>query len=358
MIEPSPAIRSGAPIAVEAAEVVFGTEPGVRRGTPSLAWAGSVLLATFGVRPATGGGPSHVMLARSMDAGRTWGPARPIVTEPDRSTFPAGLSTLTDGRLRLSVIALEVDLALGGNEPFNCLETIEYGSIDGGQTWAASPEPLRLLPGWTEMYGPSNPHPLPDGDLLWSLAGTTGRDVGWTVATVRTGPDGNDYDGVRAFPTSPDEFADPDIGRLPDGRLLAVFRGMYTRLAYQATSADDGDTWSTPAPTGFSGANLHLVRLNDGSVLAFHRDEDPERPGVSVQRTTDGERWEWLGQVYATPDLSSHRPTMFCGYPAVIRIDAGHLLCLIQSYCEPDGSRYLHSLRIRDLTSEAPCASS
>jgi len=351
IIEPAPALLDGAPIRVRTASVALGRSSAVRRGTPSIALSGTALVLAFGAKAASGLGPSGVLFTRSTDGGATWDEPIPIVADSRLATFPAALSRISDTHLRLSVIRLGVDLRLGGNEPFTTLETIELDSFDGGWTWTSPGRPIRLMPGWTEMYGPSNPHVLGDGDLLWAFAGTIGRDEGWTVATVRTGLAGEAYRDLVHVASGPRQaFADPDIARLRNGSLLAVFREMYTGRAHQSRSADNGRTWSTPQPTGFRGSNVHLFPLNDGSILSLHRDEDPARPGVSVERTIDGASWEWLGQMYAAANRDSHLPTRMCGYPAVARTGSREFVCVLQTYCAADGARYLHVVQLEDET--------
>ena len=150
---------------------------------------------------------------------------------------------------------------------------IESG--DGGESWSEPGPEIRWFPYWTELYGPSNPHPLDDGRLLWLGTGTNGRDEGWQVGVSITDAEGSAYGPVSIVAAADDRnYADPDMARLPDGRFVAVIREMVTRRSVASISSDEGATWSSPAPTGFGGSNHNLTRLNSGALMCAYRDED------------------------------------------------------------------------------------
>jgi hypothetical protein len=254
-------------------------------------------------------------------------------------------------RLRLSLGYVTVDRSLGGDEPFSDWWSGEVESRDGGESWSTPGPQLTLFPYWTEMYGPSNPHPLADGRLLWIAIGTVGRDEGWRVGVTATDADGSAYGAVTVVAAAADRnFADADLARLDDGRFVAVMREMVTRQAFLSFSSDEGATWSEPEPAGFMGANIHLLRLNDGSLLCAYRDEDPDRRGVSVSVSRDGRSWRFVGQLYRGGPDARHEPTMYCGYPTFARLGNGDLLCVLHTYVDDAGRGDLHQLRIRDRT--------
>jgi hypothetical protein len=266
-----------------------------------------------------------------------------------------GLFRIREDLLRFSLGRVRVDRSLGGDEPFSDWWSGESESRDGGETWSAPGPELKLFPYWTELYGPSNPHRLADGRLLWVAMGTTGRDEGWRVGVSITDADGSSYGPITLIAAAPDRnFADSDLGRLRDGRFVAVMREMVTRQAFVSLSADEGATWSEPEPAGFRGANIHLVRLNDGTLLCAYRDEDPDRWGVSLSVSEDGRAWRWVGQLYRGDATSRHEPTMFCGYPAFARLSRDELLCVLHTYVDDDGRGDLHLLQLRDRTEPRP----
>ena len=269
-----------------------------------------------------------------------------------------GLVRFAGDRLWLIVGRIRFDSALGGDEPMDGWYTAATESRDGGRTWSEPGPEIRLFPGWTELYGASNPHPLSDGRYLLAAIGTLGRDHGWHAGVTfleapAGGPPGAGFSPLVPVARAPGRnFADADIVRLADGRFLAVIREMVTRRAFRAHSADEGRTWSPVRPTGFLGANIKLLRLRSGVVLCAYRDEHPERRGVSCSISHDGgERWHLLGQLYRAPASALHRPGYLCGYPDLLYTGAdgqGDLACVLHTYPDEQGQMELRWLRLHD----------
>ncbi|HKG24865.1 MAG TPA: sialidase family protein [Thermomicrobiales bacterium] len=292
-----------------------------------------------------------VMLSHSDDDGVSWSEPVPLYAHPGWDCLlMGGLAHLAGDRLRLILGRVKLDFALGGPEPLSDWYVFAVDSDDGGRTWSDPGPEIRLFPCWTELYGTSNPHPLPDGRYLWACMGTLGRDTGWQAGVTVTGPDGRDFSPPVIIAAAPDrDYADLDLIRLADGRFLAVIREFVTKESVFSHSADDGRTWSPIRPTGFKAANIKLHRLRSGAILCLHRDEDPSRPGVSCHLSKDnGETWRFAGQLYAAEPGTTYAPGCPCGYPDLVSLEENRLLCVLHTYPDAEGNVDLHLLHLVD----------
>jgi predicted neuraminidase len=64
-----------------------------------------------------------------------------------------------------------------------------------------------------------------------------------------------------------------NIGRLSDGRLVALYRSRWADAIYRSVSTDDGDSWSAPAPTELPNNNSSIqfvVLPDDRLALVFN----------------------------------------------------------------------------------------
>jgi len=199
------------------------------------------------------------------------------------------------------------------------------------------------------MYGASNPHPLPDGRLLWAVMGTMGRDVGWHAGVTVSDAAGETFAAPTIIARADGlDYSDIDVVRLPDGRFLTVIREHQTRQSVWSISDDDGATWSTIRPTPFKGSNIKLFRLRSGAIVCAYRDEDPAQRGVSISMTVDGgASWTPLGQLYAAGPESQHEPGSVCGYPDLVDLGGDEVGAVLHTYPTSDGIQ-LHWLGLRD----------
>jgi hypothetical protein len=348
------------PLAVRAQRVLFGSAAVRQRQAASLIRldSGRLLLA-FRV----GTGPRRrndgaIVLSSSADGGAHWDEPRPIYAYPGWDCFPmGGLVRFTDDGIWLIAGRIQFDETLGGDEPLDGWHTAAAESRDGGNSWSELGPEIRLFPGWTELYGASNPHQLSDGRYLLAATGTRGRDRGWHAGVTFVDPPGQGLPGTGFSPVvviaeaAGRNFADVDVVRLTDGRFLAVIREMVTRQAFCTLSADDGQTWSPVRPTGFMGSNIKLLRLRSGAVLCVYRDENPAQRGVSCSLTDDGGAcWRLLGQLYRAPAATVHRPGYLCGYPDLVYTGADEISCVLNSYPDSAGRIDLHWLTLHDRT--------
>jgi len=139
-----------------------------------------------------------------------------------------------------------------------------------------------------------------DGTLLTTVYGTyagESRYTLWAMASPDQGRTWHYLGEVARWQDVPDAPEGPDesnTARLPDGRLLCVYRvGSGRDQAYHASdSADDGRTWSRPRPLpGAWSVEPQLVCLGNGALVL-----SGGRPGlfVWVCAEGDGSSWERL----------------------------------------------------------------
>jgi hypothetical protein len=357
---PTAELVPGGPLTVRAHQTLFrSAAPRQRLAASLVRLEDGRLLLTFRM----GTGPQRrndgaIMLTSSQDGGEHWEEPRPLYAYPDWDCFPmGGLVRFAGDRLWLIAGRIKFDGTLGGDEPLDGWHTAATESRDGGHTWSELGPEIRLFPGWTELYGASNPHLLADGRYLFAATGTLGRDHGWHAGVTFLHPPGDGPPGTGFSPVvtiaraAGRNFADVDVVRLDDGRLLAIVREMVTRQAFSAHSADEGRSWSPVRPTGFMGANVKLLRLRAGAILCAYRDEDPARRGVSCSVSLDGgERWQLAGQLYRAPADTTHQPGYLCGYPDLVYTGDREIACVLHTYPDAAGRIDLHWLRLRDET--------
>lgn len=353
MVAPSPDLAPDGPLELVSATTLFGERPTGRRSAASvvrLESSGRLLMCFSEVAGAALRNQAALMLSHSDDDGATWSEPLPVFAYPGWFCLAmGGLARISDDDVKLLIGRILIDLSIGGTEPMTGWWVASTTSRDGGESWSDPSDEIRLFPHWTELYGASNPHPLPDGRLLWAVMGTLGRDEGWHAGVSVSDGAGESF-GAPTIIAQADglDYSDIDVVRLVDGRFLAVIREHQTRQSVWSTSDDDGATWTPIRPTPFKGSNIKLFRLRSGAVVCAYRDEDPGRRGVSISMTADGgASWTALGQLYAAGPASQHEPGSVCGYPDLVDLGDGEIGAVLHTYPTSDGIE-LHWLRLRD----------
>jgi BNR repeat protein len=348
-------LAQAAPLRHLATRTLFAQDPPLRRSAPSLVrleGTGELVLAFALASDVPLSNDSIVAVSRSGDDGLTWSVPQVVFGRPERAAIPmGGLARLSDRHLLLVVGAVRYDPALIGTEPMADWSTTVLASDDSGRSWRTMIDGPRLFPGWTELYGASNPHPLADGRFLWAAIGTVGRDRGWRAGVSVSDHAATSFGPVVVIAAGADrDYSDTDIVRLADGRLLAVIREHRTLQSVQSWSTDDGKTWSAPTATPFLASNPKLHRLRSGAVLCAFRDEDPSRPGISLHVTSDGGMtWVGAGQAYVAPPDTPHGPGSLCGYPDVVDLPGRRLGMVFHGYPDQHGVQLVW-LELEDLS--------
>jgi hypothetical protein len=211
-----------------------------------------------------------LVVARSTDGGRTWGPARPVnsfdvVNPPDQARFRQGaqIVVLPDGTLVNAFFRTRFDPRAGGS--FVGIEQAMFRSIDKGQTW----DRMDLT--------------------VTSIVPSSGFDIELGIF-------------VRDAGSLPDIAVDRDNGTLyvvwQDGR-LSPFGASNVLMS---RSMDGGYTWSSPIAVTNSPTNqafLPSVAVNDdGTIGVLYYDFRNDVFG-DAELTTD----VWL--LTARPDGSN-----------------------------------------------------
>ncbi|MEV5341837.1 exo-alpha-sialidase [Streptomyces sp. NPDC052676] len=263
-------------------------------------------------------GDIDIVVKRSTDGGRTWGPLQ-VVTEGAGDTHgnPVPVVDRETGRILLAQThnTGRTDAA-GCRVPCDRTAHLQY-SDDDGRTWSA-PRDLSgeiLPPHWNSWYatGPVHgvqlPHGPHAGRLVFGINAETwdGSRVTGNHAALIVSDDGGDHwrigatdswpvaaDG--AFRQKPSELT---LAELPDGAILVSGREQEgTDLGHraQAVSSDGGDTFDAPfedLPDLYTpqvqGAVLPL-----GSRLLLSAPADPDRRRTMMIRSShDGGRtWD------------------------------------------------------------------
>ena len=131
----------------------------------------------------------------------------------------------------------------------------------------------------------------------------------------------------------------PAVVRRDDGTLVAYMRdnGIEHRIQ-SATSQDEGITWGPVTATNFGnpGSGLDALRLANGHWLLIYNDGVMGRNRLAVSISDDeGESWKWKRYLEEQPTGSFH-------YPAVIQGQDGTIHALY-SYSVDEGESMKHA---------------
>ena len=295
------------------------------------------LLVTFRT-----GGPEGVLRAvRSEDKGLTWSDPVTIAKQPGRALdMGLGMGQLSNGMIMQAFVNGEG-------------EAYVIKSEDNGYTWT---EPIKLGPedlppgDWTYInftYGnireydgkvwlpiqgyQKDQHLLRDGFLISSDGGETWEEF----MTVAHGMG--------------DE---PDMIRLPSGRLLVVsrdwksLRGHGTSPLLWTYSDDHGKTWASPAPTfcrlgTMYGHSPCLFLTKNGTPICAYRyvgELNQGLCGVSFNYgSEDGTTWSLENHIWIGPGKPAQ--VLSCGYPSIVYVADKRILCIYQmSWARRGGS--------------------
>jgi hypothetical protein len=237
------------------------------------------------------GGPSGVLVSKSVDGGLDWTSRFLLDEATDKHTEIDKDSVTADPADSRFVYAVWTQASVGGSNPYY---NVGHGvlrfsrSTDGGANW----EPARTIfdPGSNNRAFDAEVVVLPDGtlaalfvDLLFTNPNGSGQKVG-VLSVIRSADQGQTWSAAIQGPTLPSfQITDPENG-VPianmasypifvapaidrSGNLYVVFEdnrfsgGQYSTIAF-TMSPDGGSTWSKPIPVNQTPTNIPLANRN------------------------------------------------------------------------------------------------
>ncbi len=197
-------------------------------------------------------------------------------------------------------------------------------SDDGGRTWGRTVA-LDTAP-YVGGYNMRGAVCLPDGQVVLPLCDIPAYE---RVFVMHSGDGGLSWGRPVAAASEPGLlFEEPCPLVLGDGRILLLLRENRTRSLYQVTSADGGQSWSRPAPTGIAGYPAHLIELADRRILCTYGYRSPDYSIRAIVSTDAGRSWDRGNPIIVRAGL----PNRDLGYPCTLAI-GGQTLCTVY-YCQ------------------------
>jgi hypothetical protein len=135
----------------------------------------------------------------------------------------------------------------------------------------------------------------------------------------------------------------PSVVRKNDGSLVAYLRdnGPPPKRAHISFSSDDGATWTQARDTDIPnpGTSLEAVRLRDGNWIMVYNDIERGRYSLVVALSDDeGATWKWKRHLDGRPTMQA--PSQY-HYPSVIQARDG-AIHVTYSYFTPEGKAIKH----------------
>ena len=229
----------------------------------------------------------NIVIRRSTDGGRTWGPVERVADFPDgqSASDPSLITDTASGTVLLFYNFMDHDRA----RDVYFLHVMR--STDNGRTWSA-PEDI------TSQVAPEEWRE--DFKFLTSGQGTATRD-GRLLHTMVNLQKGlhliESTDGGRTWHLLPAAIVPADESKvieLPDGRWMVNSRVNEGGMRWIHISEDKGRTWtSSPRPDlpdpGCNGAIVHYPYYGENGCLLFVNAADPEqRRNLTLHRSMDG----------------------------------------------------------------------
>ena len=230
---------------------------------------------------------SRVIVRRSGDAGKTWGPRQVVCERTREQTYGGGgrlncsrIAACADGTLLLMVDELRADTMEGYLEPSQAMNLL-FRSHDAGLTWEGPEET-----GITEGIVPSIKE-LSNGDLLVGVTeqfngDDPGRGFSEAQTVYRSSDRGKSWEGPVTVPNPPAltvngekwRLNEGDFAEMDDGSIVLYMREDGERLsAWKSLSEDDGRTWSEPQRSQMPHClgRPSVGRLRSGEIAVTYR---------------------------------------------------------------------------------------
>ena len=205
-------------------------------------------------------------------------------------------------------------------------------SEDGGVTWGD----IHRIP----VTAPHGPALMRDGTLLIVGKEFEAKESDGKILAVRSKDESATWEIVGEIPipedTYPDNYFEPHVLELPDGRLIAHIRYQHrgehrTRgefTVFQSESVDGGRTWTVAQELGCCGSPPHLLCHSSGAlVCVYGRRAIPYGESCMIS-WDDGRTWK-MDLV-----LDTDAPSSDLGYPCSVEMGDGSIFTVY--YQKPD----------------------
>ena len=323
--------------------VVVDREPGQYLGHPTtvLLADGKTLIAVY----PKGHGRGAIVMKRSTDGGRTWGPRLDTPASWATSKETPTLHRVTDPE------GVERLILFSGLYPVR-----RAVSSDDGLTWSE----LEPVGEWGGIVTMASVEGLSGGRTLalFHDDGRFRREGGtagpFHVYQTLSEDGGRTWSEPRSIAHLPEaHLCEPGLVRSPDGEELLVLlrENSRQRNGFRITSRDEGETWSEPVelPGALTG-DRHVGRYApDGRLVLSFRDTTRESP-------THGDWVLWVGTY---DDILAGREGAYrvrlmdnthradCAYPALERLPDGTFVATTYGHWTEGQQPWIVSLRFR-----------
>lgn len=209
-------------------------------------------------------------------------------------------------------------------------------SYDNGASWSREDIPLPSYCNGTMNY-------LARASLIRTFKGTilqtvygvradhttsSGHSNWLEVFLHRSEDDGETWEGYAMYPEGLPEagigFDESTIEQAADGTIIMLMRSSAENYLWQATSDDEGKTWSQPVKTEIYGYPAHLKRLNDGRLLCAYGYRVLPMGIRAVLSYDNGKTWDVDNTIVVRSD--GDRNPSDLGYPLIYERSDGKIL--------------------------------
>ncbi|HID77361.1 MAG TPA: DUF1080 domain-containing protein [Planctomycetaceae bacterium] len=247
---------------------------------------------------------ARIAMCRSKDDGLTWSPAETVVDTPIDDRDPS-IIELPSGDLLVSFMNFDLRRTTGTHQAFT------VRSSDAGKTWS-KPKPIDTP--FTQLEAVSTPPRLmPDGRLLLTVYGNNRGDPRSYkhAAVLESRDEGRSWTTLSEIKSTEHLLLEPDLVRLPDGRLLVMMRPALT----WSESSDGGHTWTDPRPVGIQGDCPYLLLTSKDVLLCGIRHRDTVSTAV-LYSPDFGRTWRGPTTIDTVPGA----------YPSMVELPDGRIL--------------------------------
>jgi len=201
-------------------------------------------------------------------------------------------------------------------------------SLDGGKSWK---EPVKQI-----VSAPHGPIELSDNRLLYV---GTGEINGQKMIAVEESKDDGQTWGIISRIEIPaeksiDHFYEPHVVEVSDNKLVALFRYVAgdksSGFLHQSESSDGGKSWSITHTTPMWGYPAHLLKLDNGWILAVYGVRRPAFSERACISKDGGKSWDIDNEI-----ILSHSVNWDLGYPASVQLEDGSILTVYYQIDQP-----------------------